>query len=250
MVASRPDRLRTEGEGPRTEDGGPDKLQASLLRQENFMSQKRYDCIFIPGGGLLEDGALPPWTVARLEKALEFEGSSQWLIPLSAGTVHKPPPLDQRGFPIFESRAAADYLVKAGVDPERILTETCSYDTIGNAFFARTLFADPLALTRCLVITSAFHLARTEAAFGWVFSLAPRRQVYSLSFESAPDLGLDPAALAARREREASSLERLKGKIESIQTLEDFQRWLYSEHSAYAVGGESESLSAEELSSY
>ena len=214
------------------------------------MKQKKVDCILIPGGGLLEDGSLPPWTVARLEKALEFEGSSQWLIPLSAGTVHKPPPLDKRGFPIFESRQAAEFLAKAGVDPGRILTETCSYDTIGNAYFARTLFVDPLSLARCLVITSAFHLPRTRAAFAWVFSLAPLGLTYSFSFESAPDLGLDPGALAARQAREGASLEKLQDTARRIKTLGDFQRWLYSEHAAYAVGGDSESLSTEELSSY
>ena len=44
------------------------------------------DAIVIPGGGLLPDGSLPPWVVARFELAL-----AGWLgevfLPLSAGTT-------------------------------------------------------------------------------------------------------------------------------------------------------------------
>ena len=214
------------------------------------MSQKKYDCILIPGGGLRADGSLPDWTLARLERALEIEGQAEWILTLSGGTVHKPPPLDPAGFPYFESRQAAAYLVEAGVDPGRILSETCSYDTIGNAYFSRVLFADPLGLARCQVITSEFHLARAEVAFRWVYALQPVQAGTELSFEGVEDRGLPAGALAARRERERESLGKLRGKTRAITTLEAFQRWLYREHAAYAIQGESDILSSEELSSY
>ena len=214
------------------------------------MSETRYDCIFIPGGGLLEDGSLPAWTVARLERALELADAAEWIIPLSAGTVHKPPPLDRGGYPLYESRQAAAWLAAAGVDRRRVLAEVCSYDTIGNAYFSRTLFADPLGLTRCHLITSEFHLLRAAAAFRWVYSLRPALRAYRLSFEGVPDAGLDPGALAARRAREARSLESLKQRARGMGSLAQFRRWLYREHAAYAMGGKRERLSAEELESY
>ena len=102
------------------------------------MSQ--YDCIFIPGGGLLLDGSLPSWTIARLDRALSLISQTRFIAFLSGGTVHKPPPLDQDGFPIFESRQAALYLVRQDLDPAQLLTEISSYDTIGNAYFSRLLF--------------------------------------------------------------------------------------------------------------
>ena len=55
----------------------------------------------------------------------------------------------------------------------RILAETCSYDTIGNAFFARTVHTDPRGLRRLLIVNSKFHMPRTEAIFRWVFGAAP-----------------------------------------------------------------------------
>lgn len=214
------------------------------------MINYKFDCIVIPGGGLLEDGSLPEWTRARLEKALAIQQKTEWIITLSGGTVHKPPPISQEGYPIFESRKAAEFLISSGLDPNRILTEISSYDTIGNAYFCRILFTDPMSLARCHIITSDFHMARTEAVFRWVYSLSPAQIAYELSFESAPDTGLSPPALKARRMRENLSLENLNQKIQKIRSVAVFQHWLYTEHAAYAVSGRKEQLTEDELNSY
>ena len=214
------------------------------------MVAEKFNCIFIPGGGLQADGSLQAWTIARLDTAIELQDQADWIATLSGGTVHKPPPLDGKGFPIFESRKAAEYLIEAGLPPNRILTEISSYDTIGNAYFARMLFSDPMALLNCLIITSEFHMSRTEAIFHWVFSLMPLQHDYSLSFLSVSDLGLSPQALMARNEREKHSLENLRQQIQKINALSVFQDWLYTEHTAYSFNRGTEKLSEDELGSY
>ena len=214
------------------------------------MDNIKFDCVVIPGGGLLEDGSLPEWTQARLERACAIQQKAEWIITLSGGTVHKPPPIDRDGYPIFESSKAAEFLMESGIHPRRILTETSSYDTLGNAYFARVLFSDPLSLVRCHIITSDFHLPRTEAIFRWVYSLTPARLEYELSFESTPDIGLPAPALKARRTRENLSLENLDQNIQNIRSLAGFQHWLYTEHTAYAVSGSKERLAEDELNSY
>ena len=193
-----------------------------------------YDSILIPGGGLLNDGSLPPWTIARLEHALTLKDECDWLILLSGGTVHKPPPVNENGFPLFESHVLAKHLINAGINSNRILTEISSYDTIGNAYFARMLFTDPLALKKLLIITSAFHMPRTKAIFEWIFNLPPSPFKYEMNFERSPDDGLSPQALAARVHREKNSLSNLRNTIQNINTLEDFIIWLYTKHAAYA----------------
>ncbi len=130
-----------------------------------------YDAILIPGGGVRAGGELPVWVTRRLDRALERAGNA-WLVPLSAGTPHRPPPLDDCGFPILEARAGADYLAARGAAPERILIEAASYDTIGNAYFSRVVHAIPRGFRRALVVTSEFHMPRTEAVFRWVYGLA------------------------------------------------------------------------------
>ena len=191
-----------------------------------------FDAILIPGNGLGENGELPPWVRGRLDRVVRDYGG-EYVLPLSAGTTHRPPPRDALGFPIFEAAAAGRYLLARGIPADRILTETASYDTIGNAFFSRAIHVDPRGFQRLLVIASEFHKARAEAVFRWVYSLEPHNHSYELAFEAHPDAEMDPAVLAARRERERDALERLAGPIERITTMPQFHRWLFTEHKAY-----------------
>jgi len=147
---------------------------------------------------------------------------------LSGGTVHKPPPLNENGYPIFESRAAAEYLVQQGLDPAQLLTEISSYDTIGNAYFSRLLFAEPIKMQHLLVITSDFHLPRTQAVFEWIYGLTPLIVNCQLVFESVPDRGLHPKTLKARIAREKKSLEKMRETQLDITSLDAFQSWFYS----------------------
>jgi uncharacterized SAM-binding protein YcdF (DUF218 family) len=190
-----------------------------------------FDAVLIPGGGLALSGNLVPFVRARLDRALAH--SADLYIPLSAGTPHLPPPLDARGYPVFEAIPAAQYLHERGVPKSRILTETCSYDTIGNAYFARTAHTDPRSLRRLLIVTSKFHMPRTEAVFRWVFGAAPFH-AYDLSFESTADIGLSPEALEARAQRERTSLAVVRDLATSIATLSGLHQWLFTEHGAYA----------------
>jgi hypothetical protein len=192
-----------------------------------------YDAILIPGGGVRAGGALPAWVTPRLDRALELAGTA-FLVPLSAGTPHRAPPLDDRGFPWTEARAAGRYLAERGADPARILLEEASYDTIGNAYFSRVIHAMPRCFRRVLVITSEFHMARTEAAFRWVYGLDGA--TCTVDFEAVPDVGIDEATLAARLEKERASLATLEALRAEIRTLAEFHLWFFTQHKAYCCG--------------
>ena len=194
-----------------------------------------FDAILIPGGGVRAGGSLPSWVRVRLDRAVQIY-SGEFMLPLSAGTPHRPPPLDDQGFPILESVAAARYLVQRGIPPERILTETSSYDTIGNAFFAKVIHTDPLGLRRLSIITSDFHLARTKAAFQWVYSLDSNAHEYELSFDAVSDPELEPALWRARVAKEQTSLVELQRVAGEISTWRDLHLWLFTRHGAYSVG--------------
>jgi uncharacterized SAM-binding protein YcdF (DUF218 family) len=194
-----------------------------------------YDAVLIAGGGVREGGVLPDHVAARFDRALEVAGDAIF-VPLSAGTPYRPPPLDGRGFPILEARAGADYLVRRGVDPRRIAIEESSYDTIGNAYFSRVIHAIPRGFRRILVITSAFHMPRTEAIFRWVYGLDGPGPACSLDFDPVADAGIDPDALAARASKERMSLESFHALAAGIATLAELHAWIFAEHSAYAAG--------------
>jgi hypothetical protein len=194
---------------------------------------QNYDAIPIPGGGVREGGRLPSWVQRRLDRAIQCRRDDGYIITLSAGTTHRAPPVDGRGYPIFESAAAAQYLVERGVAADCILVERYSYDTIGSAFFSRVVHADPMGLRRLLIITSDFHLARCEALFRWIYGLEPKAFSYELSFEPVCDSEMPAGVLAERLEKERKSLEDLLGVAERIRTMRDCHRWLFIEHRAY-----------------
>lgn len=211
-----------------------------------------YEAILIPGGGVREGGLLPSWVQRRLDRAVQLRGDA-YILTLSAGTPHRPPPLDNSGFPIFESVAAARYLIDASVPPERILTETHSYDTIGNAFFSRVIHVDPLGLRRLLVITSDFHLPRTRAVFKWIYSLEPKTLTYELEFESVPDSSMPPDLFVDRQQKERKSLDDFGVIANRIATMRGCHRWLFTAHDAYNAvrrGGNPGAIDSSTLRSY
>jgi len=211
---------------------------------------KRFDAIIVLGGGLDGRGGIPAWPRARLEKALELVESADFLITTSAGTTHKPHPLGTDGFPVYESAAAANFLISRGVPAEKILTETVSLDTIGNAYFVRAIHTDPRGWKNLALITSAFHLPRTRSIFEFIFSLQPASVKYNFSFIESSDAAADPEILRERIQREAESLaawEKTKAKIKSWA---EFHQWLYTEHAAYALGKQLKKVDGKVLESY
>ncbi|MDX1984251.1 MAG: YdcF family protein [Bryobacteraceae bacterium] len=195
----------------------------------------RFDAILIPGGGVRPGGVLPPWADARVSLAASlYQG--EYLIALSGGTPHRPPPLDEAGFPIFESVAAARRLRELGIPQNRILTETASYDTIGNAYFARVIHTDPAGFRSLAVVTSEFHMPRVERIFQWVFALDAGERTYQLTFFPAQNAGLNGDTLALRRQKERDSVEQLELTMASLRDLKSLQNWLFLHHSAYAAG--------------
>lgn len=199
-----------------------------------------YDAILVLGGGLSSDGRLPPWSLARFKRACELANRTRYILALSAGTPHKPPPLDVQGRPVYESAAGVQYLLSQGVKPSKLLAEAASWDTIGNAYFSRVVHAQPAGWRKLLIITSQFHIERTKAVFNWVYGLAPHSHPFELSYEATADEGIAGQALSSRRRKEAAglaSVRRLAARIRSLKTLHG---WLFREHTAYAVAARAE----------
>lgn len=203
------------------------------------------DAVIVPGGGVRENGELPPWVKARFDAAMRIPASMRrFIVALSVGTVHKPPPRSRSGHPISEARAGARYLLMSGVDPQTILTEELSLDTIGNAFWARLLHAEPRQLTRLHVVTSRFHYNRTRHVFERVFALpthasffcrAPR---FVLTFEAVEDVGLTGDALRERERREAASFDAVRQPssiLAQAASMAELHQLLHTKHNAYRI---------------
>ena len=211
-----------------------------------------FDAVLVLGGGVREGGELPSWVQRRLEWAVSIPGEPL-IMPLSAGTPHRPLPNTANGFPLFEATTGADFLLQHGIPAERILIEACSWDTIGNAYFSRVVHAEPRQLRRLLVVTSDWHLPRTKLAFDWIYRLTPQALPFELEYRAVPDPDMDQQVVRERTRKEQASADALSGVIARITTLPDFHRWLFAEHNAYRAGGDAFSkhqLSERTLDSY
>lgn len=216
--------------------------------------------IVVLGGGLTENGEIPHHTQLRLDRAVELFRSlneQAVIVTLSGGTPHKPNPTDSHGFPIWESAAAARQLVKMGMPPSRVYEENFSLDTIGNAYFLRTVHCEPGRFKKLVVVTNSWHMDRTKAIFDFVFKLplfeegthwsyyfggffldflgfGATHWEYSLDYETVGAGLNDQKVLQLREEREYSSLQQFKKTlVPSIRSLAQLHQWLFTSHGAY-----------------
>jgi DUF218 domain len=208
--------------------------------------------VLVLGGGLRDDGSLPPWVQRRLDVAADIRRAAAApprgappLVLLGVGTPHKPPPTDGvTGRPLTEGTAGARYLMRQrGVPAAAILKETQSYDTVGNALFGFTTHVAPRGWRTLAIVTSAFHMARTRAIFGRTFDLAATALAspFSLHYVAVADDGAaDPAALAARAKREAESTAAWEASTAEFSTLAALHEWVFDTHLCYATARQDE----------
>lgn len=211
---------------------------------------KRYDAILILGNGLNSDMSLPERVVSRLERAMGLASKTTKFLTLSAGTVHKPFVVDLHGSPVYESVAAADYLIDKGISRERIRADTVSLDTIGNAFFARLLFCEPMNLKKIAIVTSEFHMSRTKLVFDFVFGLKNLDFDFDLDYYSVSDSVTEQGLLNAKQLKEEESIESFMKIMPKFSDFGEFHDWIYTKHEAYSVGLKPKRLTGEILKGY
>jgi hypothetical protein len=208
------------------------------------------DAIVVLAGGVGHDGVPHETVMRRLRRAAGLYLSQQSrtgygpaIICNGGGTTHKPKWVDPSGYAVPEAALMGRELVALGVRSDDVFVEGYSDDTIGNAFFARTMHADARPTwDHLLVITSRFQMARTQAIYDWVFQLRPLptdKAAYHLEYVAVEDRGaLPPSVLRARRSRENTSLKAFReGELVLMTQLSQVHDWIYRRHSGYTVRG-------------
>lgn len=125
---------------------------------------QKIDAILVLGGGRPTALEQPPVyvqrrcddaaDVVRRRKEISKFGKVIPVLCLSAGTAHLPQLMGTNGRPIWESTSSAAYLQKHHGLSSNVYVETTSFDTIGNAFFARTSHTDVAGWRNLLIVTN------------------------------------------------------------------------------------------------
>jgi hypothetical protein len=191
-------------------------------------------CVIILGGGIGESGKLPEWSEDRCKLAVDYYFKNKNLynivfIPTSGGTYHYPNPVDKLGFTIFECNLMTEYLLKHNIPEENIFREYSSYDTIGNAFFVKTLFTDIRKWYDLIVITSDFHMSRSMEIFNFIFTKLDNK--YKIEYKNCNCRIFEN--LNKRLLKEDQSKFYFLKQMLNINNIEGFHKWFYSNHECY-----------------
>jgi uncharacterized SAM-binding protein YcdF (DUF218 family) len=190
--------------------------------------------IFVLAGGIDKNNEPNIFVKKRLDKAIELYNltSNNIIIVLGGGTYHKPPGLDLNKYVIHESTSCANYLISKGINPDKIIREWASYDTIANGYFAFINYIIPLKINNCYVITSKFHMNRTKTIFNYFNKLITNSNI-SLEYIETEN-NIENNILKVRSEREMNSNNNFVNNIvKKINNVKDFSLWFYTEHNAY-----------------
>ena len=116
------------------------------------------DCLIVLGCGIRRDGTPTPLLRGRLDLAKEFyekqlaETGRQALFVVSGGQG----PDEIRP----EAHAMRDYLAASGIDPERILVEDRSTDTLENMRYSAAIIRERIPEPRAAYFTTNYHVFR------------------------------------------------------------------------------------------
>jgi uncharacterized SAM-binding protein YcdF (DUF218 family) len=177
----------------------------------------------------------------RLDKAYELLDAGQVDYIVTTGRYSKRVGINlQVTGPKTEAEVGKKYLLERfGVGEERILYENQSFDTIGNAWFAKKVCLEPFDITACTIITSDYHVERSEIVFKWV--LGPRYEVECVAVESQ---------LSARERKQRGQLEQIAIGFVKTHLLasippgddEAIGRFMEHEHLRYCLSERSEAM--------
>lgn len=205
-----------------------------------------YDAIIVPGLGGPRDqtaitSSLPIWVRAKLDTLIKLykeQDSQVPIVTLSAGSYHTSPVYDKTGRPILECTAMALYLQSAGLT--NIYEETASYDTVGNAFYLRSIHCEPRQWRKLLIVVNDFHQARVKIIFDWIFGLGQlTSKEYCLDYWTIPlDDDIDQVTkeiIESRKIRETTSIKFISNKIIQLNLTSwgQFHQWFFNEHDLY-----------------
>jgi hypothetical protein len=178
-------------------------------------------------GGLFTDGSLMPHIKERVRSSVELAQNSEKcdLLFSSSFTLHKPAFTVSGKNIISESSVMAQYSKSMGYRGT-IYCEQQSHDTIGSAYFVFSDFVSFLKPKKITVVTSDFHIKRTEVIFSHLAEIFNYNGIVKF-FDTPSSISND------RWVREEESVEKYIKDWAYLSDLCDFRMKFFLHHSNY-----------------
>mgnify|MGYP001177282466 CR=1 FL=1 len=122
----------------------------------------KYDAIIVLGNEMSKSGVLNIESMTRMDKAIQCFNEGLSSIIVTCGWDYRK---DSR-IPIAE--AMKSYAIKQGVLGSNVRVECASRDTVGDAFFTKINHSMPQNWQSLIVITSDYHVKRTNCIFKFI----------------------------------------------------------------------------------
>ena len=184
------------------------------------MSMKRV--VIVLGNKIIERVNLNDVTRARAEKAIEvFKKYDDGEIEMLAMGWRYSEEVD-----ISLATAIKQYLIKRGVNKERIRCCEESKDTVGDAVFSRKTHIDKENIEEAIVVTSKSHMERCKKIFSYVY----RSSGCKLKFTCAKDLSYSNEA---KKEKESMEVFSKTFDSDKYMTLEEIENIMREKHKLY-----------------
>lgn len=123
-----------------------------------------YSAIIVLGNLMSEEGELNIESSSRMNIAIEALHENQVPYIVTCGWAYR------SDSPVAIADAMRNYAIKMGnINPESILTEKNSRDTVGDAIFTKKNIALKRGWKNILVITSDYHVSRTHIIFNYIY---------------------------------------------------------------------------------
>ncbi len=166
------------------------------------------DAVIVLANQMDENGILNYESMTRANMAVKLLNSGKIPYIVTCGWAYR------RDTKINIADAFREFLIYSlSVDSNKILTEINSRDTVGDAIFTKINLANKFSWRKIIVVTSNYHVRRTEEIFNFI---------YGNNF-SIKVLGADVDFSSSTFDNEMESIEAFRKTFFGIEKGEDDQ---------------------------
>lgn len=179
-----------------------------------------YSAIIVLGHLMSKEGELNNESSSRMNLAIEAFHENQAPYIVTCGWAYR------TDSPVTIADAMRNYAIKMGnINPGSIITEMNSRDTVGDAIFTKKNVALKRRWNNILVVTSDYHVSRTQIIFNYIYG-----DHYNIDVK-----GATTSTANEQLKNESSSLIAFYDTFEDIEAGDDalIHQRLYEKHPFY-----------------